>query len=237
MRRTDRGGWPQALLSALRSGRLRMPQLRRPLLGAPPAHLRVFLRDLPACTRSCILDAWSGGFATVEPRRERDPLAAVWEECINARGLPQHAEAALLAAVGRDRWGRRHWLQPVAARAFGRMRDAAGAEGIALEVVSSFRSVREQRRILARKLAQGQSLAEILRVNAPPGCSEHHGGGAVDLAVPAAAVLTASFADTPAFGWLRSNALRFGFRMSYPPDNRWGYVYEPWHWCFQPSGS
>jgi len=239
MRRLDPDRWPRALLTALRSGRLRLPQPRRPLRGAPPAHIRTALSELPSTTRRAVLDAWNGGFATLAAARDRDPLAAAWQECIATRRLPQHDEAALLAPVGRDRWGRRHWLQPVAARALGRLRDAARAAGIELEVVSSFRSVRDQRRLLARKLAQGRSLAEILRVNAPPGCSEHHGGGAVDLAVPGEPVLTEAFADTAAFAWLNSNARHYGFRMSYPADNAWGYLHEPWHWCWsaQPAGS
>jgi D-alanyl-D-alanine carboxypeptidase len=30
---------------------------------------------------------------------------------------------------------------------------------------------------------------------------------------------------------LVENADRYGFRMSFPRNNRHGIAYEPWHWC------
>ncbi len=154
-------------------------------------------------------------------------------EIAMSRALPAHPEAVLLASAGRDRLGRRHWLQPVAGRALMRLRDAARVDGVELELVSSFRSVGDQRRIVSRKLRQGQSLEEILRVNAPPGYSEHHSGCAVDFAAPGEPLLTEGFEDSAGFAWLVGNASRFGFEMSYPRGNRWGFIYEPWHWCYR----
>ena len=29
----------------------------------------------------------------------------------------------------------------------------------------------------------------------------------------------------------------FGFSMTYPRDNPWGIIYEPWHWSLKRSGS
>jgi zinc D-Ala-D-Ala carboxypeptidase len=149
----------------------------------------------------------------------------------HARRLPFIDESPLLTLIGRDRYGRRHWLRPATARALGSLRAAAESDGITLEVVSSFRSIADQLRIIRRKLARGETLAEILVVNAPPGCSEHHGGGAVDFAVPGGPVLTEDFEASPAFAWLQAHAGRFGFSLSYPRGNRHGYIHEPWHWC------
>ncbi len=157
-----------------------------------------------------------------------------WRRAATSRGLPLQGQAPLLVRVARDRFGRNHWLQPVAASALTRLACAARTAGVNLEVVSSFRSERDQSRIVARKLAQGQDIAQILAVNAPPGYSEHHTGCAVDFAVPGAPLLTEAFEDTAAFTWLSSNAARFGYRMSYPRANPQGFVYEPWHWCFSP---
>ncbi|GMU44814.1 MAG: D-alanyl-D-alanine carboxypeptidase family protein [Xanthomonadales bacterium] len=212
---------------------MRLAQMRIPLRGAPLARIRRTLARLDQARRLAVIAALRGDLASVAADWPPDPLAQVWAACIASRNLPLHPEAVLLASVGRDRYGRSHWLQPAAAGALARLRTVAMADGIALEVVSSFRSVHDQRRILARKLTAGQTLADILRVNAPPGCSEHHSGCAVDLAVPGQAPLTEDFAATPACAWLRRHADRFGFHMSYPPDNPWGFMHEPWHWCFR----
>jgi D-alanyl-D-alanine carboxypeptidase len=70
-------------------------------------------------------------------------------------------------------------------------------------------------------------------VSALPGFSEHHTGRAVDVGTPDSVPLDYGFQSTGAFAWLQSNAADFNFRLSYPADNSEGYVYEPWHWCYQ----
>ena len=77
----------------------------------------------------------------------------------------------------------------------------------------------------------GQSVSDILNVNAAPGFSEHHTGRAIDLAEPGAEPLTEDFESSAAFVWLEKNAANFGFSMSYPRENRQGFIYEPWHWA------
>lgn len=228
--------WPDSLLRGLRAGKLRIPALAlRP--GLSFSQLRQGLRRLSPEQCQALhagLHRQVQQLPTVSLRRQSasgDTLLAC--EMARLRNLTAHPEAVLLDAAGRDRFGRQHWLQPVARRAWGLMRDAAKADGISLELVSSFRSVADQNRILARKLRQGQSLQDILRVNAPPGYSEHHTGCAIDLAVPGEAVLTEAFEGSPAFAWLLRHASRFGFRLSYPRNNPLGFVYEPWHWCFR----
>lgn len=37
-------------------------------------------------------------------------------------------------------------------------------------------------------------------------------------------------ASKPAFRWLRENAPRFGFELSFPPGNAQRVKWEPWHW-------
>ena len=219
------GAWPLGLLRGLRSGRLRLPQVRARTRGRDWAGLRRILDALPSPVQASVRVAHRGAVAVVWGRP-----ASFWQLAAAARQLPAHGEAALLAFAERDRFGRAQWLQPVAQRGLTRLLDAAQSQGVQLEVVSSFRSVRDQTRIVSRKLAQGQSVEQILAVNAPPGYSEHHTGCAVDFAVPGAPLLTEAFEDSAAFSWLLSNAVRFGFRLSYPRDNRHGVIYEPWHW-------
>ena len=38
-----------------------------------------------------------------------------------------------------------------------------------------------------------------------------------------------------AYRWLRQHAGQFGFVESYPRDNKFGVIAEPWHWCHHPA--
>ena len=106
--------------------------------------------------------------------------------------------------------------------------------GVILMIVSGFRSIDYQARLIRKKLNAGQSVSEILSVNAAPGFSEHHTGRAVDIASPGSRPLTEEFEDSDAFRWLERNAAGYGFSMSYPRDNPGGFIYEPWHWAQKP---
>jgi zinc D-Ala-D-Ala carboxypeptidase len=145
------------------------------------------------------------------------------------------AEPGELAFAGFDRYHRPLWLEASAAAAWRRMRHAAAGDDIRLQAISGYRSHDYQLGIFRRKLARGQSVEQILAVNAAPGYSEHHSGQALDLSSPGEAAAEESFEHTPAFAWLQSNASRFGFVLSYPRDNPHGIVYEPWHWCHRPD--
>jgi zinc D-Ala-D-Ala carboxypeptidase len=155
----------------------------------------------------------------------------------HARDLPAVAEPLRLLYAGPDRYLRDLWLHPQALAAWQAMRRSAERNGLAMEIVSAFRSVPYQARIIRQKSARGLSMAEILAVSAAPGYSEHHSGCAIDIAEPGAEVLTEAFAQTEAFAWLQQHAARFGFVMSYPEHNRHGVLFEPWHWCYHPSNT
>lgn len=149
---------------------------------------------------------------------------------IERTGLALVAEPTTLAYAGRDRYRRVLWLSRPATHAWRQLRDTALQDGVTLEAISGYRSHDYQLGIFRRKLARGQSIDEILAVNAAPGFSEHHGGHALDIGTPGEAPAEESFERTPAFAWLADHAGDFGFVMSYPRDNRHGIVYEPWHW-------
>jgi D-alanyl-D-alanine carboxypeptidase len=152
-------------------------------------------------------------------------------ERIAAKGLtPQpEAQALVVAEVGEE--GREHRLTPAAAADWRAMKAAAQAEGVAIRIVSAFRSIERQAEIVRGKLERGLSLDAILEVSAPPGYSEHHTGRAVDITTDGAPALEIEFERTEAFRWLCRRAGEFGFALSYPRDNPHRYAYEPWHWC------
>jgi zinc D-Ala-D-Ala carboxypeptidase len=150
-------------------------------------------------------------------------------------GLQLVPEPAALAFAGFDRYQRPLWLTAGAARAWERMRRAALSEGVVLEAISGYRSHHYQLGIFERKLACGQTIQQILTVNAAPGYSEHHSGNALDIGTPGEAAAEESFEQTSAFGWLTAHGGDRGFVMSYPRGNPHGIVYEPWHWRFDHS--
>lgn len=149
-----------------------------------------------------------------------------------ARKLRVQREPAQLVSIGPDIHGRTQWLQPRAARALARMREAAANAGVELQIVSAFRSIEYQLGIIERKRARGLDIDGILRVSAAPGYSEHHTGRCVDFTTPGFAALEEEFERSPAFRWLQRNAMRHGFTLSYPQGNIHGIAYEPWHWCW-----
>lgn len=166
-----------------------------------------------------------------------EQLSAIWsaldiaaDHC-SSRGLPLFDEASALVSAGPNILGLEQMLEPVTAGQWVGMRQAAEAEGIDLLLVSGFRSYEYQASLIRRKLDNGEPIGEVLTVVAPPGCSEHHTGCAIDIATPGFPPLTEAFETSPAFDWLTRNAAKHGFSMSYPRGNPYGYIYEPWHWC------
>jgi D-alanyl-D-alanine carboxypeptidase len=157
----------------------------------------------------------------------------ITEATIARRGLRLYAEATELVLADTNVEGREFLLHPQAARAWHALKAAAAQDGIALVLESAYRSVTRQIEILQAKLAAGQTIDEALTLVAPPGCSEHHTGRAVDIGTSGSVALVEEFETTTAFAWLQLHAGGLGFVMSYPRGNAQGYGYEPWHWCHQ----
>ena len=144
-------------------------------------------------------------------------------------------EAPELVVAGRDIRGRPVQLAPSAAVALQEMIIGAGNAGIKLQIVSGYRSANYQAGLLRDKLGRGMKIDSALRINAPPGYSEHQGGCAVDLTTPNSIAADESFARTRAYAWLVQRACEYGFHLSYPADNPHGIEFEPWHWRFVAS--
>ncbi|MGB5258790.1 MAG: M15 family metallopeptidase [Woeseiaceae bacterium] len=163
--------------------------------------------------------------------RELHQELGIPEDYGQADGKPVFEEAVELVDVGPNLVGRMQRLAPETARKWARMVEAAAADGVTLLIVSGFRSLEYQARLIRKKINAGQSVSEILAVNAAPGFSEHHSGRAVDVATPGSRPLTEEFESSEAFRWLTEHAADYGFSMSYPRGNPYGFVFEPWHWA------
>lgn len=116
---------------------------------------------------------------------------------------------------------------------------AAAAEdpviGRSIMAISCHRSIARQTALfcaparVASRGYEGQA-----RWIAPPGYSEHATGLSIDLGSrrDERCNLRPCFANTDVGRWLAANAHRFGFEMSFPPGNRQGVAYEPWHYRY-----
>lgn len=175
-----------------------------------------------------------------EPELEnyRQKLAAIHKELgisadfISTCGLDIYAECVDLVETEQDVFSRQPLMEAKAYDSWLIMKARAHADGIELEIVSVYRSADYQKKLFLNKLSKGQTLSEILKVNAPPGFSEHHTGQAVDITCPGFEHLSETFEKSPAFQWLTANAGLYGFCLSFPRNNHHGFLYEPWHWKF-----
>jgi len=136
-----------------------------------------------------------------------------------------------LEVVDIDLAGRPFILTAEAAVAWRQIHAAAVSDNIVLNPASGFRSYLYQKNLIQNQLAKGRSLVDILTGNAIPGFSEHHTGQAVDVCADPS-ITEDKFHETETFRWMLANAPRFNFRLSYPQDNQYGMIFEPWHWLF-----
>ena len=116
-----------------------------------------------------------------------------------------------------------------------KMREEAKKDGIYLVFLSGYRSINLQNEIFySLKSLRNQEAAERARVSAPPGYSEHSTGFAIDIgdATQRETDFETEFENTDAFKWLKKNAAKFHFKLSFAKDNK--YIdYEPWHWRYE----
>ncbi len=106
-------------------------------------------------------------------------------------------------------------MHPEATWNYERMRAAARADGVALLISYSYRTLAVQV-VKYRDYLAGGNLA------ARPGTSNHGWGTALDLAIPAYPAAN----NSAAFRWLKANAARFGYHNNDAPS-------EPWHWDYE----
>ena len=116
------------------------------------------------------------------------------------------------------------------------MQFKAAQKGISLQLLSGYRSINLQRDIFyENKSIRNQTAIERSRDSAPPGYSEHSTGYAIDVGdgnYPNTH-FEVEFEQTPAFKWMKRFAPKYHFVLSFPPNNKQGVTYEPWHWRFE----
>ena len=117
------------------------------------------------------------------------------------------------------------------------MKDDAEKDGVYLVFLSGYRSIKLQKQIFySLKSIRNQIASERARVSAPPGYSEHSTGFAIDIgdAYARETDFEESFENTSAFKWLKNNAAKYHFRLSFD-KKQISVDYEPWHWRYEGS--
>ena len=118
-----------------------------------------------------------------------------------------------------------------------KMREDAKKDGTYLVFLSGYRSINLQKDIFySLKSMRNQIAAERARVSAPPGYSEHSTGFAIDIgdAYNRETDFEVEFENTDAFRWLKKNAAKYHFKLSFSQNNK-NVDYEPWHWRYEGS--
>jgi D-alanyl-D-alanine carboxypeptidase len=128
-------------------------------------------------------------------------------------------------------------MQPQAAAAWQRLKEAARAAGHQFVVSSAYRPPESQRTQFNAKLTgtTDEAIDATLTWYSIPGTSKHHGGYALDFRY--ADGTFGEFRETPDYAWLSAdnflNAKRFGFIPSYPDDvTAQGPNPEPWEFVW-----
>jgi zinc D-Ala-D-Ala carboxypeptidase len=115
------------------------------------------------------------------------------------------------------------------------MASAARKAGARFSVQSSYRSYTTQKATFAHWVA-AHGYAYALTESARAGHSEHQLGTTVDLRKYGGAAPwdVKNWGDTKVGTWLRKNAWKYGFVMSYPKGKSavTCYMYEPWHFRY-----
>lgn len=115
-----------------------------------------------------------------------------------------------------------------------RMFDDAKEDGVALTLVSGYRSYDTQD-YLYRNSVKNRGRAYTNKYILKAGQSEHQSGLAVDISSESNNyALDESFENTQEFKWLDENAYKYGFILRYPEDkvNITDIAYEPWHYRY-----
>jgi LAS superfamily LD-carboxypeptidase LdcB len=106
----------------------------------------------------------------------------------------------------------------------------AAKEGLRIYVFSAYRSFNEQQALKGQySVTYGAGTANAF--SADQGYSEHQLGTTADFITTGLNGNLDGFDGTKAYPWLKANAYKYGFVLSYPENNKF-YVFEPWHWRY-----
>jgi LAS superfamily LD-carboxypeptidase LdcB len=142
-------------------------------------------------------------------------------------------------------------LQDEVYQAFLAMQKAAYKDGIAIEIVSGYRSFDRQRKIWNRKykyyidrgLKPIKAMNKIIEYSTIPGTSRHHWGTDIDIIDgnsnhPKDVLLQKNYENSGVYAklkkWMDVHAEKFGFVLVYTNNpERKGFYYEPWHYSYK----
>ena len=217
-----------------------------------PFHLAcgLFLAFLCGCSSPAAQDKHTPQPGTLEPQETSatDDLAAPdslpsfsKDELLGHFDPAQHASFSRIPDAWTDK--ERIYLRKETLEAYGRMREAALADGVHLLIRSATRNFIYQRSIWERKWKRPQYMGwqavdkarDILTYSAMPGASRHHWGTDIDLnSFENEWFETGEGAEI--YGWLSAHAGEFGFHQVYDDKStgRKGYELERWHWSYMP---
>jgi LAS superfamily LD-carboxypeptidase LdcB len=162
------------------------------------------------------------------------------------------SEAELIGKGTPTLFGENYQLREEANNAFLQMKEAALKHDINIQIISSYRSFKHQKRIWTRKFkryqSQGfselESINKIIEYSTIPGTSRHHWATDIDI-IDGNSHYSGNVFSLDKFEingtfnklkiWMNQNANRFGFYLVYTNNpNRKGFKYEPWHYSYMP---
>ena len=116
------------------------------------------------------------------------------------------------------------------------MTKAARNAGKGIAVRSAFRSYSDQQSVFAGWVAKS-GYQDALKYSARPGHSEHQLGTTIDFRSASSQAAPWDYSDWATSGpgrWMKNNAWKYGFVMSYPKGkfSKVCYGYEPWHYRY-----
>lgn len=133
-------------------------------------------------------------------------------------------------------------VSPECKEALEKMLDDCRAAGFYPRIVSSYRSIADQRANLANMVASYQAdgynyasaYEAATKIVAVPGTSEHHLGLALDIVDSGYPKLNYDQATTRTQIWLMEHCWEYGFILRYPVGTTelTGIIYEPWHYRY-----
>ena len=134
------------------------------------------------------------------------------------------------------------WVDPVCKDALERMLSDCRAAGLRPQIVSSYRTIVDQRvglenminSYLNRGYDYASAYAAATQIVAVPGTSEHHLGLALDIVDSFYPHLDHQQANMATQQWLMEHCWEYGFIMRYPDGTTdiTGIIYEPWHYRY-----
>lgn len=111
-----------------------------------------------------------------------------------------------------------------------KMLNAMEGAGLSPRVISAYRSFGYQSKLKHNhEVTYGTTVAN--QFVADQGYSEHQLGTTVDFVNTEIGSNMEAFDKTAEYTWLLNHAHKYGFTLSYPPNNAY-YAFEPWHWRF-----